>query len=177
MFLFSGTELAFMPEKVMEDVKTIKEVQYGHKKTDEFRLSALCNKVGLSVSFLLFSYFILMRALGLHEVLALRTLNVFFLLGGIVYALRTFSKATSAEHIDYFTGIKIGAHVTFVAVIPFTLFICLYLGNDAAFMQLVKSKIGMGEFLSPIIVSGALFIEGISSGLIMTFIAMQYFKK
>lgn len=159
----------------------VKETVFKHKerklKLSSTQVSTLCNQAGLAVFLTLVGYFVLMRALGLHEIVSLRTLNAVFLIAGIVYALYTYSKNEKDNKIDYFEGLKMGVHITLVAVVPFVLVIYLYLANDDSFLHMVKSKVGLGEFLTAPVIAGALFIEGLSSGLIITFMTMQYFKK
>ena len=70
-----------------------------------------------------------------------------------------------------------GIWVTFMAVIPFALFIAIFLSYDDHLMMIIKQSTSIGEYLNPLTIFGSTCIEGISSGIIITFILMQYFKK
>lgn len=138
-------------------------------------VSDLCYGMGILVCTCLILYFCVMTWGSLSEILLLRFLNFFILLGGILFAFKLYSRAIH-ERIDYFTGLKIGIRITLIAVIPFALFIALFLSYDSHLMQVIQHSIGIGEYLNPVTAAGAVCMEGISSGLIITFAAMQYFK-
>jgi len=138
--------------------------------------SSLCNWAGLIVSMSLIVFFLFMKTCGLYEILSFRYLNFVFLLFGILATFKDYRKV-SQEGIDYLTGIKMGMRVTLTAVIPFALFMWIYLTIDTNFMGYIKQYSAFGSYLSPIVSAGAIGIEGIVSGAITTFIAMQYFKR
>ena len=70
-----------------------------------------------------------------------------------------------------------GLRISLIAVLPFAIFMAVYLKIDEGFMNYVKEYAEFGRYLSPGMVSGVIAIEGITSGAITTFIAMQYFKR
>jgi len=156
------------------------------KKKIGFRasgISDLCNTMGMFVFLCLMLYFITMRAIGLYELFALRDFNIVFLVTGILFALSSYSKM-SKDGADYLTGLKIGIRITLTAILPFALFIYFYLTTDTTFMNLLKTTLNMGEFtsilgeiISPAIAAVIIFLEGLLSGVIITFVAMQYYKK
>ena len=88
-----------------------------------------------------------------------------------------YRKASEESKIDYFAGLKIGIRVVFTAVIPFAIFIALYLVYDGHLMYLIQETTGIGYYLNPLTIAGAICIEGIGSGFIITFMAMQYLKR
>jgi hypothetical protein len=159
---------------------TIKYVKGAHKEHKpalaKDKTAELCTGMGLLGCVGLIGYFLIMRAFGLHEVLILRGFNLLILLACIIFTLRIHTK--SHGKVDYFKGIRMGLHVTLVAVIPFVLFIFFYLRYDDGFWEIVQRKIGMGEYhITPSMVAWVLGVEGIASGAIMSFVAVQYFKK
>ena len=150
--------------------------EFESEKT-ELSISSLCNGAGLLTCAGLIGYFFLMTAFKLQEVLALRVFNFFILLIGIAWALHFYRKANEENFIDYFTGLKIGLRITLTAAISFSIFMALYLVYDNHLMYVIKESTGIGDYLNPLTIAGAVCIEGISSGFIITFIVMQYFKK
>jgi hypothetical protein len=149
----------------------------------KFDISGLCNIVSTLVFLFLMLYFIVMRAIGLHEVIALRNFNIVFLSGGILLALFFYGKKSKGK-IGYSTGLKIGIRITLSSVIPFTLFVYYYLLTDDGFMSFLKTKFSTGEsavlaeeYIIPAVAAGITCIEGLLSGFVITFIAMQYFKE
>jgi fumarate reductase subunit D len=138
--------------------------------------SGLANITGILVSGALIAYFLIMRAFNLHEVLGLRYLNFVILLTGILIAFTTYKKKNKAEGIDYLTGLKMGFQITSVAIIPFAIFIGIYLSIDHHFMEYLKVHAFYGGFLTPGLSAIGILMEGHASGAIMTFMAMQYFK-
>jgi hypothetical protein len=156
------------------DKKTTKDLE---SENSDLSIASICNGVGALTSACLICYFFIMSAFKLQEVLALRAFNFVFLVSGILLALRLYAKAKEEDKIEYFAGLKIGARVTLTAVITFAIFMALYLVYDDHLMNVIKETTGVGDYLNPLTVAGALCIEGLSSGFIITFIAMQYFKK
>jgi hypothetical protein len=156
------------------DRKTAKDLE---SEKSDLSIASLCNSAGLLTCACLIGYFFLMNAFKLQEVLALRAFNFFILLGGILWALHFHRKATEESKIDYFSGLKIGIRVTLTAVVTFAIFMALYLVYDGHLMYIIKENTGIGDYLNPLTIAGAICIEGLGSGVIITFAAMQYFKK
>jgi len=153
-----------------------KEKEIESEKSD-LSIASICNGTGILTCACLIGYFFLMSAFKLQEVLALRAFNFFIMLGGVVWALHLYSRSTDDNKIDYFTGLKIGVRVIFTSVVPFAIFMALYLVYDGHLMYVIKENTGIGDYLNPLTIAGAICIEGLGSGMIITFMAMQYFKK
>ncbi|HKC67687.1 MAG TPA: hypothetical protein VKG26_05615 [Bacteroidia bacterium] len=162
----------------------MKAIHFDKKNARDFEsrdsnlsVASLCNRAGILTFTCLVGYFFLMSAFKLQEILALRAFNFFILLGGIFWALHFYSKTIEEPKIDYFTGLKIGVRTVFTAVIPFAIFMALYLVYDGRLMYIIKESTGIGDYINPLTIAGAICIEGLGSGFITTFMAMQYFKK
>jgi hypothetical protein len=139
-------------------------------------LNQLCIRTGLTVCLFLIIYFFLMQVIGFQRVLILRGLNILFLGSGIVFALNRYSKIIRRK-LDYFTGIRIGALVSLIASLPFALFIGIYLNLDTSFMNYLIENMPLGEYLNVPAAAVSVAAEGITSGFIITFIVMPYFKR
>ena len=180
---YSITALNFVYQRIFSyNMKTI-HLKKTNKQTTKSDISVLCNGMGLLTFLSLMIYFLIMRSIGLHELFALRDINFIFLTGGIFFGLYLYGKESKSK-IDYLTGIKIGTYITLIAIIPFSILIYSYLATDIVFMNLLTTHIKASEFLSipdqfinPLSAAGIIFLEGLFSGILLTFIAMHYFKK
>lgn len=82
------------------------------------------------------------------------------------------------DPIGYLDGLRMGMQVTLISVLIFIAFLALYLKFiDRGFLQVMEAS-GLWSFHKVTIsqASIGIFIEGMASGLIITFALMQYFK-
>jgi hypothetical protein len=137
---------------------------------------SLCNTTGLVISVSLIAFFLLMVVVGLSEVLWLRYVNFVILLSGLVWAFKEYRRKVAPEGIQYFDGLRMGARITLTAIIPFAIFIFIYLRIDANFMEYIRQNAEFGRYLSPISAAAGVAFEGIVSGFLTSYCLMQYFK-
>jgi hypothetical protein len=83
--------------------------------------------------------------------------------------------------LKYLEGLKIGVIVTIVSILILNFFMLFYeFLIDPSFLKLLQEKISFGyeksNTVTSLIVFGLIFIEGLSSGFIFTYMLMQYFK-
>jgi drug/metabolite transporter (DMT)-like permease len=162
--------------ETLELVKKPREKkQHDEPSLAEFSVFNLCVETGALVFSGFMAYFLIMRAIGLHEVFVLRYLNAFFLIVGILLAINSYKK-NMKEVFKYKKGLQMGAFITLMAVIPFAIFIYLYLNIDDGFLGLVEKDVKLREFVSPATVACYICLEGLCSGSIITFIVMRFFK-
>lgn len=138
--------------------------------------SLICNLTGVIVSLLLVGFFLITRALGWYQILELRYLNVLILFAGIHSALLSYRNRISPGGIDYLKGLKLGLRITLTAIIPFTIFLAIYLKIDTNFMNYIMQNGEFGKYLTPGRAAVVVGFEGFVSGAIMTYIIMPYFK-
>ncbi len=133
-------------------------------------------KYGLMITGGLTVYFLLMRVLGLHEVLPLRFLNGLIMAGGIYLALKHY-RDLAGNHFHYLPALGLGLRTTAVGVGGFMLFMYVYLTYlDPGFMEYLASQQRMGKELNRFSASIALFLEGMGSGMVMSFMFLQWLK-
>ena len=137
---------------------------------------SLCNRTGILIALSLIGFFVAMVITGLSEVLWLRYVNFVILLAGIVAAFNIYKKKVGAEGIHYFDGLRIGARITLTAMIPFAIFIGIYLKIDTGFMNYVRQSAEFGDYLTPGSAAAGVAFEGIVSGFLTSYCLMQYFK-
>lgn len=131
-------------------------------------------KYGFLTAVGLIILFFIMKVFGIVHVIELRALNFFVLAAGLVMALRYFSK-TKPESFTYLKGLGLGVLTGIIASVLFGLFVFIYTNFlDPAFMQSIVENEPFGQYLNPYIAGVAVAVEGIASGLILSFIAMNY---
>ena len=81
-------------------------------------------------------------------------------------------------NVEYFSGMLLGTAITAVNVLLFTLFVYLYFSTLTTdqLVLLQGNILFMGGTISPLKIAGATFVEGFSSGVVISFIIMQYYK-
>ena len=129
---------------------------------------------GLKIAAGLIVYFIIMKFLGLLHVVELRMLNLVILVGGVFFALRKF-KRTHEDHLNYFRGLVTGVATSAIGSIGFAAFFFVYVSFiDKELMQFIIENEPMGRFLNPYISAFIVALEGAFSGLLVTFILINY---
>lgn len=132
---------------------------------------------GLLTTLFLIVYFLLMRMLGLTGYSSAWLFNLLILFVGINYCYRYYRKQTDPD-MGYLPGMMLGAELAVVSVVTYTAFIYLYFAFiDPAHLTALNGNIlFMTENSSPIRAAFVTFIEGLSSGIVISFIMMQYYK-
>lgn len=128
---------------------------------------------GLKIAGGLVAYFVIMTAIGLGNHVELRLLNLFILAAGIFFGLKKF-KQTHEDHLNYFraliTGVAIGAVGS--AIFGFLLFI--YMTVSPSVMEAMMANEQMGVHLNPYMASFIVVLEGVFSGLLVTFVLINW---
>lgn len=136
-------------------------------------------KAGAYTALGLILYFLLMRLLNFHHYLILHYLNVFILFFGLRYAIKHI-KSLNGD-IKYFEGLKSGVIVSIISIFLFNIFWLFYeTVLDPPFLVFLSEKISLGHIFSAeetiIDIMGLITVEGLSSGFILTYILMQFYK-
>lgn len=133
-------------------------------------------KIGLITSLALVAYFFLMKVLGLSHIIELRIFNFLILCTGICYGINKLKKELHEDDF-YLKGLAEGILISVVSLLPFATFISFYLEYfDVALMDHIKSSVAMGEYINGLTIFFVIGMEGLASGAVITFCAMQYFK-
>lgn len=128
---------------------------------------------GLKIGAGLIVFFLLMKVVGFIHIYELRFLNVIIQVAGIYYALKKF-KETHGQHINYFRALVTGVSAGAIASLIFAIFLFAYLMMDNALMIDIIEKEPMGRYLNPYIAAFMVALEGVFSGLLFTFILINY---
>jgi hypothetical protein len=103
----------------------------------------------------------------------LRLLNLFILLAGIYFGLKKY-KETHGQQLDYFRAMVTGITISSIGSGVFSVLLFLYMKLDTHMMQDIIQKEPMGRFLNAYIAAFVVSTEGSFSGLILTFIMINY---
>jgi hypothetical protein len=130
---------------------------------------------GIRIAIGVIAFFLLMKFAGFFHVVELRMLNIFILVAGIFLALKKF-KGTHGNHINYFRALIVGVVTGAVGSILFAIFLFIYVHIDSDFMLWLQQNEPMGRFLNPYIVAFIVALEGLFSGLLVTFVLINYLQ-
>jgi hypothetical protein len=137
-------------------------------------------KYGLFTALSLIAYFLLMKLIGLEEIIELRFLNGLIMAVGVTLAIRGYKKFREGN-IGYFSGIGVGLITAIIATVLFSVFMVVYIKTfDHRLLEVLSGDRYFGERMSitpGIVVFTVLMLEGVISGFMISFIAMQWFKR
>ncbi|MDX5418178.1 MAG: DUF4199 domain-containing protein [Hymenobacteraceae bacterium] len=137
-------------------------------------------KYGLFTAIGLIVYFFLMKLLGLVHIVELRFLNGLLMAIGVTLAIRAY-KISVHGNIGYFRGLGTGAITAVVATVLFASFMLIYIkvgGEEMVEMLTADQYFGERIQATPgVVIFSVLMLEGLISGFMIAFIAMQYFKR
>lgn len=128
---------------------------------------------GLRLAAGLILYFLLMKVTDLAHHVELRLLNLFILVAVVYFALRKF-KETHQDRLNYFRALITGVTTAAIGSILFAVFLFFYMVMDSEMMQSIMDNEPMGRFLNPYIASFIVALEGVFSGLLVTFVLINY---
>ncbi len=128
---------------------------------------------GIKIAGGLIAYFLIMNFANLGHHVELRLLNLFIEVGGIYFALKKF-KETHGSHINYFRALITGVTTASIGSLIFALFLFLYMKLDNELMQSIIQNEPMGRYLNAYISAFIVLLEGVFSGLLVTFVLINY---
>lgn len=131
---------------------------------------------GIVTALALTAYFFIMKAFNLAQVIELRFFNFIIMAAGVCYGINSLKHKLNEQEF-YLKGLAQGMVITVVTVVLFATFMTIYLRYfDLALMEEISKKIPYNGSLDAMTIYGSLFLEGLASGAIITFCAMQYLK-
>ncbi|MCX2741488.1 DUF4199 domain-containing protein [Pontibacter anaerobius] len=137
-------------------------------------------KYGLLTAAALIIYFFLMKLLGLVHVIELRFLNGLIMAVGVVLAIRAYRLVMDGQ-ISYFKGLGTGIITAVVGTVIFAAFMVVYVKTGGeSLIEMLSAERYFGERVEAtpgVVIFSVLFLEGIISGVMISFIAMQWFKQ
>ncbi|MCA4897750.1 MAG: DUF4199 domain-containing protein [Bacteroidota bacterium] len=128
---------------------------------------------GLRIAGGLIAYFLLMKLIGMSDHVELRLLNLLILVAGVFFALRKF-KETHGKHLNYFVALATGVATAAIGSVLFALFLFIWMKVDSNMMQHIIDTEPMGHYLNPYMAAFIVALEGVFSGLLVTFVLINY---
>jgi hypothetical protein len=128
---------------------------------------------GLRIAVGLIVYFVVMHLTGLSHHVELRLLNLLILVTGVYLALKKFRETHGAQ-LNYFRALATGVSTAAIGSFIFAGFLFAYMKLDASLMTSIVENEPMGRYLNPYIASFIVALEGLFSGLLVTFILINY---
>lgn len=128
---------------------------------------------GLRIGIGLIVYFVVMHLVGLSHHVELRLLNLLILVTGVYLALKKF-RASHTSHLNYFRGLVTGVSTAAIGSFIFAAFLFGYMKLDDSLMRSIVENEPMGRYLNPYIASFIVALEGLFSGLLVTFALINF---
>lgn len=128
---------------------------------------------GTLIALGLIVYFTVMYAAGLLQVIELRLLNLLIMLAGVYFAMKQYTR-THNGHLNYFRGLAVGVATSAIGSATFSLFLFVFLRFNNGLMQYIIEHEPMGPYLNAYIASFMVLLEGIFSGLFITFVLLNW---
>ena len=119
-----------------------------------------------------------MKYFNLTHITTLRFLNFFILTVGLAMTFRSYRMKTKILNVLYLDGLLLGAATTVISVVLFSIFIYLYFSviNPLLLQSLKRNAVMMGTSLTALTAAATVLVEGVCSGIIISFSIMQYYK-
>ena len=128
---------------------------------------------GLRIALGLIVYFLIMHLVGLSHEVELRLLNLLILVTGVFFALKKF-RETHEDHLNYFRALITGVATAAIGSCLFAAFLFIYMSLDDGLMASIRENEPMGRYMNPYIASFIVALEGLFSGLLVTFILINF---
>jgi hypothetical protein len=128
---------------------------------------------GVRISIGLILYFVTLHLLGYSHHVELRLLNLIILATGVYLALKKF-RETHEYHLHYFRALVTGVSTAAIGSFIFAAFLFVYMSVDDSLMISIKENEPMGRYMDPYIASFIVALEGLFSGLLVTFVLINF---
>jgi hypothetical protein len=137
-------------------------------------------KYGIFTALSLIAYFLLMKLIGLERIIELRFLNGVIMAVGVTLAIRGYKKFREGN-IGYFSGLGVGIITAIIGTVVFAAFMVVYIKTfDHRLLEVLAGDQYFGDRLTitpGVVIFTVLMLEGVISGFMISFIAMQWFKR
>ncbi len=135
--------------------------------------------MGLMLGGFLLLFFLSMRGLGLAHEYYLRVFNAVIMLIIMGLGIKQYRAYLDEENYgSFFDLYKICLRIAFIGIASFSVFLVIYLDIiDPVFMQELEQLESPVPYLSPVMASAIVFIEGMGSALVFSYLLIQLMKK
>jgi hypothetical protein len=133
----------------------------------------IAENYGIKIGLGLIAFFGVMYVLGLANIVELRMLNLVVLALGVYGGLKKF-KESHEKHINYFRALATGVTISAIGSLIFSGFLFFFMKFNNSFMQWIIKNEPMGIYLNPYMASFIVLLEGVFSGLLVTFVLLNW---
>jgi hypothetical protein len=133
----------------------------------------IAENYGLRIAAVLILFFLIMKLINLGHHAELRLFNLVILTVGVYLALKKFKQTHSAQ-LNYFRGLITGVATAGIGSAIFGVFLFIYMKLDSGLMQSIIDNEPMGRYLNPYIAAFIVVLEGFFSGLLVTFVILNW---
>jgi hypothetical protein len=147
-------------------------------KSYEIKVSAtgMGAKAGIIGFVLLVVYFIIMKFTNILQSEMAWAFNFVILLSVMLYTFNSYRSKTQ-PNVSYIPGFRMGCVIWLIAIFPYVLFVYGYTYLNPGILPLFKGNIlFMTTEVTPTTVAASILLEGVATGIILTFTIMQYYK-
>jgi hypothetical protein len=128
---------------------------------------------GIRIAIGLIAYFFLMKILNLAHHVELRLLNLVILVVGVYLALKKL-REVNEHRLNYFRALVTGFTTATIGSVLFAIFLFIYMKVDGNMMQAIIEGEPMGRYLNAYIAAFIVALEGVFSGLLVTFVILNW---
>ncbi len=118
-------------------------------------------------------FFLLMHLLNLSQNYYLRVFNGVIHVGFLWMALRAWYREQHGPSDDYTSGVVMGMVTSLAGVLPFTIFMVLFLAYNPSFLTNIQTQSPIGQYFTPVTASLFILVEGIAMSLILSYIMVR----
>jgi hypothetical protein len=130
-------------------------------------------RYGMWMFLALTGFFLLMHVFQLSANFYLRIFNGVIHMGILWFALRAWIRNHHDGVADITTGVGVGMVTSSFGVIPFTIFMAVFLSFNPDLLLAIKSQATMGPYLTPITICFFIVVEAIVFSLIGSYIMLR----
>lgn len=142
-----------------------------------YHLNRISRRNGVIMVLALIVFFILMRVVGLGHNYWLRGLNIIIVFATVGGAIKSFKNLSDGAYEEFFDLFKVGLRTSVIGIGLFAIFLIIYLGFiDPAFMDELQQFESFGGVISPISIAFLIFLEGMGSSFVCSYLAIQLLK-
>lgn len=118
-------------------------------------------------------FFLIMHLLDLSQNYYLRVFNGIIHVGFLWTALRAWYRHHHGAADDYTSGVVAGMMTSLAGVLPFTVFMVLFLSYNPSFLASIQQQSPIGEYFTPVMASLFILVEGIATSLILSYLMVR----
>ncbi len=111
-------------------------------------------------------FFLVMHLLGQSQNFNLRIFNGVIHIGIMYMAIKAYKEQFPKSQDNYLNGVAMAIYSSVIGILPFAVFLMIFLDQSPHLMAEFKDKTPIGEYLTPVTASVFIFMEGLIISLI-----------